>query len=353
MKKKYKGIEKAAQKFTTLMILRIKEISNDWTKPWIPVRKKNFYPRNISGRRYSGGNTIMLLIHMIFHPFRTPVFLTFNQAMELGLNVKSGSFPVYHFNYMYLHRDTRERISEKEYNNLPDFEQDDYAKYPIAKYYNVFNLDLTDYEEKYPEDWAKLLKHYQEKVKLNEGEMFGFPLLDTLIEEQSWDCPINLQIQNRAYYNLTDDNICLPVKRQFSSGETFYGTLLHEMSHSTGHEKRLNRKMGLRDTPGYAREELVAELSSALLGYFMEIETNISLENATYLKYWIKKLDAEADFLMDVLGDVVKVVNYTMEKTGFELPEEVNTTAVSTTGKMPKVQNAPPVIKTEELLVVD
>ncbi len=98
MKRKYKGIEKAAVKFTELMIQRIKEISNDWTKPWIPVRRKNFYPRNISGRRYSGGNTIMILIHMIFNPFRTPpVFMTYNQAMELGLKVRR-----VHFRYIIL-----------------------------------------------------------------------------------------------------------------------------------------------------------------------------------------------------------------------------------------------------------
>jgi len=353
MKRKYKGIEKAAVKFTELMIQRIKEISNDWTKPWIPVRRKNFYPRNISGRRYSGGNTIMILIHMIFNPFRTPVFLTYNQAMELGLKVKEGAFPVYHFNYMYLHRDTKDRISEKEFNKLSDFEQDQYIRYPIAKYYNVFNLDLTDYETKYPEDWAKLINYYQEKVRLNEGEMFDFPLLDTLIEEQSWDCPINLQIQNRAYYNLTDDDIWLPVKRQFTSGEGFYGTLLHEMSHSTGHEKRLKRKMGEKFTSGYAKEELIAELSSALLGYFMGIETNISQENAAYLKFWIEELNSEADFLMDVLSDVVKVVNYTMDKIGFKLPDEINISQPAKEGYKEKIQLNTPVTTKEEVAVVD
>lgn len=351
MKKKYKGIEKAAQRFTQLMIQRIQEISNDWTKPWIPVRRKNFYPRNISGRRYSGGNTIMLLIHMIFCPFRTPVFLTYNQAVELGLKVREGAFPVYHFTYMYLHRDSKERISEKQYNELSEVEQDQYLKYPIARYYNVFNLDLTDYAEKYPEQWAKLIDYYQEKVKLNEGEMFLFPLLDDMLEYQSWDCPIKLQVQSRAYYSLTHDEICLPVKQQFKEGEGFYGTLLHEMSHSTGHESRLKRKMG-QAIPEYAKEELIAELSSALLGYFMGIETNIREENAAYLKSWLEELDAEADFLMDVLSDVVKVVNYTMAKLSFELPEEVNITT-ATTEKKQKIQVHSPAIETEELLIVD
>jgi len=353
MKKKYKGIEKAAAKFTSLMIERIKEISHDWTKPWIPVRRKNFYPRNISGRRYSGGNTIMLLIHMIFCPYRTPVFLTYNQAEELGLRVKPGAFPVYHFTYMYLHRDTRQKISEKEYDKLTENEQEQYISFPTARYYNVFNLDLTDYEEKYPEQWAELLDHYREKVKLNEGELFNFPLLDTIIEEGRWVCPIKLQVSNRAYYSTGDDEIRLPLKQQFHTGESFYGTMLHEMTHSTGIESRLKRKMGHRGSPEYAREELVAELSSALLGYFMEIETSVSRENAAYLKYWTGQLDAQPDFLMDVLGDVVKAVNFTMAKVGFELPEEISITSQAKAEKKDKPQVTVPVMENEEVMVID
>ena len=117
-KKMYKNLENVAQKFTALMIERIKQIDSDWNKPWFPVKRKNFYPRNLSGRRYSGGNTIMLLIHLIFNPYRTPVFLTYKQAEELGLKVSKGAFPVYHFTYIFLNRVTRDKISEKEYRQL-------------------------------------------------------------------------------------------------------------------------------------------------------------------------------------------------------------------------------------------
>lgn len=355
MKKKYKGLEKVAVKFTELMIERIKEISDNWEKPWIPVKKKNFYPRNISGRRYSGGNTIMLLFHMLFQPYRTPVFLTYNQATDLGLVVKPGAFPVYHFTYMYLHRDSREKISEKEYNKLSEIEQDQYIRFPIAKYYNVFNLDLTDYEQKYPEEWEKLINHYQEKIEFSEGQMFDFPLLDNMLDLQSWDCPVKLQVQSRAYYSLTNDEVCLPVKRQFIAGEKFYSTLLHEMSHSTGHKTRLNRKMG-QSTPEYAKEELIAELSSALLGYFMGIETSVREENAAYLKHWIGQLDAEPDFLMDILSDIVRIVNYTIDKIGFELPEEVNIISAGKNGreeKKDKPQVQMPATETEKVMIFD
>lgn len=322
-KKMYKNLENVAQKFTALMIERIKQIDQDWTKPWFPVKRKNFYPRSLSGRRYSGGNTIMLLIHLIFNPYRTPVFLTYKQAEELGLRVSKGAFPVYHFTYIYLHRVTRDKISEKEYRQLSKAEQDEYGKCPIAKYYNVFNLGQTDYADKYPAQWEELVNHYSEKVQLNEGEMFTCSFLDNIFEHQKWVCPIEFMLSNRAFYSPSKDTICIPLKQQFKKGEEFYTTTLHEMAHSTGSEKRPKRKFGESFSSEYAREELIAELSSALMGYFLGIETTIRQDHAAYLKHWIGQLNAEPDFLLDVLSDTVKAVNYMMEQMGYEQPEEI------------------------------
>lgn len=349
MKKKYKNLESVAQKFTELMIERIKEIDKDWSKPWFPIKRKNFYPRNISGRRYSGGNTIMLLMHMIFQPFRTPVFLTYKRAMALGLKVWKGAFPVYHFTYLYFHRETKEKISEREYKQLSRNEQDEYLRYPFATYYNVFNLDLTDYAEKYPQQWEELLNHYSEKVQLNEGDMFTHPFLDAVFDNQKWACPINFSISNRAFYRMGEDKIYLPLKQQFKNGEEFYTTALHEMAHSTGEETRLNRKFGERFSGEYAREELIAELSSALTGYFMGIETNIREDHAAYLKHWIKQLGAEPGFLLDVLGDTVKAVNYMISETGYELPAETGVTIKADD----TVKVRQPVENKEEVMVFD
>lgn len=352
MKKKYKNLENVAEKFTQLMIERIKEIDKDWTKPWFPVKRKNFYPRNISGRRYSGGNTIMLLFHLIFHPYRTPVFLTYKQAGELGLSVSKGAFPVYHFTHLYFHRITREKISDKQYRQLSPKEQDEYLTYPIAKYYNVFNLDLTDYAEKYPEQWEELLNHYSEKVQLNEGEMFSFPFLDAVFDNHKWVCPIEFSISNRAYYSPGEDRISVPLKQQFRNGEEFYTTALHEMAHSTGSEKRLKRKFGESLTPEYAKEELIAELSSALTGYFMGIETSIREDHAAYLKYWMGQLGSEPDFLLDVLSDTVKAVNYMMNQMEYELPEELSITATEDSTPKEKV-NITVVEDKEEVMIFD
>ena len=326
MKKKYKNLEKVALKFTQIMIRRVQEINDDWEKPWFPVVRKNFFPQNITGRRYSGGNIIMLLFYMMFTDFKTPVFLTFRQAKERDIHIRKGvsSFPVYYFTYVYCNSNTKERISEAEYEKLPEWEQNDYYILPMAKYFDVFNLDQTNFAEKYPGQWEELLNGFEERVKLNTDEnIFSFPLLDDVFREKTWVCPIELTKSNRAYYSPSQDRIVLPLKEQFKIGQAFYSTALHEMTHSTGSQERLKRiKSGSsKGSDDYAREELVAELSAALSGYYMGIETYPDKENAAYLKYWISQLNEEPDYLLDVLGDVVRAVSYILEKIGFVIPD--------------------------------
>jgi len=350
MKKKYKNLEKVALRFTQIMIRRVQEINENWEKPWFPVLKKDFLPQNITGRRYSGGNIIMLLFYMMFTDFKTPVFLTFKQAKERDVLVRKGavSFPVYHFSYTYCNSNTKERISEAEYKRLSESEQNDYYVLPVAKYFDVFNLDQTNFAEKYPDRWNEILSRFEGTVILNNDEnMFSFPLLDDVFNNNTWVCPIELIKSNRAYYSPLKDHIVLPLKEQFKRGQAFYSTALHEMTHSTGSQKRLKRiKASSKGSEDYAREELVAELSAALAGYYMGIETYIDKENATYLKYWIKQLNEEPDFLLDVLSDVVRAVNYILEKIHFELPDNDNHTLVK-----PKKQNVQ--VNSDELVIVD
>lgn len=345
-KSKNKSLEKVAAKFTALMIKRMSEISEDWTQPWIPVRRKYFIPQNISGRTYQGGNTLMLLIYLMFTDYRTPVFLTFNQAKEMGLHILKGShsFVVYHFVQMYLHKGAYERITEAEYEKLSELEQNEYRTIPSMRCFDVFNLDQTNYPEIFPQEWEELLKKHEEKIELNTFEMYSHSQLDNMLDIQDWVCPIQLKISNKAYYAPNEDRIVLPLKTQFNNGEEFYATLLHEMVHSTGSKDRLNRIKSREEDhdTAYAKEELVAELSSALLAYYMGIESTLRDDHASYLKYWVEQMRKEPNYLMNVLSDVVKATKSVSEHLSFDLIEMV-----------PKPENKKQPVINEELVVID
>ncbi|MDH6310895.1 antirestriction protein ArdC [Dysgonomonas sp. PFB1-18] len=353
MKINSKRLKKTAEKFTALMISRIMEVDKDWTKPWLEVKRKDFLPRNITGRLYSGGNTLMLLIYCMYHDYSSPVFLTFLQAKNMGISVKKGavSFPVYHIPYMYYNPQTQEKISIEKFQLLDEAEQKQYYLIPTPKCYDVFNLDQTDYSEKYPEEWAELLSHHLIAPSVSGVGKYSNSLLDELLEYQNWVCPVEQQFSNRAYYSPAQDRIVLPYKYQFTTGESFYGTALHEMTHSTGHKDRLNRlKAGsVKGSDNYAREELVAELSAALMGYYLGIETYIREDHTSYLKYWLGALQQDAGFLMEVLSDVVQAVKFICNRLNFNPFEQEQ----AETKVLPKENKKQKLFAFDELMVID
>lgn len=155
-------IEKIAPMFTDLLIKKIECLKTDWQKPWIASLEQGL-PRNIRGTLYNGGNVLMLLFYTEFMKFTLPVFLTFNQAKEEDLSVCKGarSFPVYYWFKFVVHKETKKTIKYEEYRKLPATEQENYKVIPQMKYYNVFNIDQTDFAEKQPERYERMKKGEQ------------------------------------------------------------------------------------------------------------------------------------------------------------------------------------------------
>ena len=294
-------IEKIAPMFTDLLIKKIECLKTDWQKPWIASLEQGL-PRNIRGTLYNGGNVLMLLFYTEFMKFTLPVFLTFNQAKEEDLSVCKGarSFPVYYWFKFVVHKETKKTIKYEEYRKLPTTEQENYRVIPQMKYYNVFNIDQTDFAEKQPERYERMKKGEQPE-DYSDGMIYE--ALDELVYLQNWYCPIKVQYSDSAYYSPSSDHIICPQREQFPQGAEYYGTLLHEMAHSTGSPQRLNRTFGsFFGDALYAREELVAELTAALCGAFFGYATAPQENNAAYLKHWLTKLKEEPAFLGDIGG---------------------------------------------------
>lgn len=328
--------DKALDRFTDLMIDKIKSIKEDWQKPWF-TEGALVWPRNLHGRLYNGGNALMLMLHAEKEGYKLPVWCTFNSIQTVLNPVQKGgeerepvhvmkgekSFPVFLTTFTVIDKDTKEKIPWEEYKKLSNEEKKQYNVYPKNQVFNVFNVAQTNLHQVRPELYAKLEEQCVVRLPKQTGESFSFPVVDAMIANNAWLCPIKPEKQDHAYYSVSKDHIVVPTKEQFVDGESFYGTLLHEMTHSTGAASRLGRlKACTFGDENYAREELVAELGSALICQQNGIQKHVKGDSAAYLKSWLDSLEESPDFIRTVMADVKKataVINYRMQDVSQQL----------------------------------
>ncbi len=235
--------DKALQRFAELMIEKIKQVEDNWQKPWFGI-KGGGLPQNIEGRTYNGVNSFMLFLLSEKEQYSLPVYMTFMQAKDNGLNILKGekSFPVIYWNFSVRDKNGK-KIPFDVYKNLDKNEQQEYKVTPFLKTYNVFNVQQTNLQETKPEKWEALKEQFKIPAIKDEQGMLTVPLIDAMVREQQRICPIYSKEGNSAYHARGEDNhIVVPLKGQFKDGENFYSTLLHEMAHSTGEPEHLNRE---------------------------------------------------------------------------------------------------------------
>ena len=324
-------------KWATLMIEKIESIHKDWHKPWFTEGALQ-WPRNLSGREYNGMNALMLLLHCENEGYKIPRFCTFDCVQRLNKPGKDGqelprvsvlrgekSFPVMLTTFTCIHKETKEKIKYDDYKKLSDEEKAQYNVYPKMQVFRVFNVAQTNLQEARPELWEQLERENGKRVE--NGEHFSFGPVDAMIKDNLWICPIKPTHQNEAYYSITKNEIVVPEKEQFRDGESFYGTLFHEMVHSTGAEGVLDRlqptSFGSKE---YAREELVAELGSALVAQRYGMTKHIKEDSCAYLKGWLDELKESPQFIKTTLLDVKRassIVTQKVDKIAQELEQNV------------------------------
>lgn len=333
--------DKALDLFAEMMIEKIESINKDWKKPWFTEGALQ-WPKNLNGREYNGLNALMLLLQCEKQGWQIPRFCTFDCVQRLNnaekkdangealprVSVLKGerSFPVFITTFTCIDKDTKERIKYDDYKRLSEEERKQYNVYPKMQVYRVFNVSQTNLQEARPEMWTKLqAENVRPTHEQGEGEQFSFAPLDTMIKDNLWICPIKPTYGDNAYFSISKNEIVVPEKLQFTDGEAFYGTLLHEMSHSTGHESQLDRfKPTSFGSAEYAREELVAELGSALVAQRYGMAKHIKEDSAAYLKSWLESLKESPQFIKTTLLDVKKatsIINQHIDKVSLELEE--------------------------------
>lgn len=318
------------QKFAEMMSnIIIKAKSKNWKQGWLGVKGTILgLPQNITGRTYSGGNSFFLMADTSEKGYNTPVYMTFKQAKDRNLHVNAGEKSVPIFKWGLSIKDEKGKtVSEEDYNAMSKEERDKFSVRPYPKVYHVFNIDQTNLSEVNKKKYDAIVARFkapEEEVKDSKG-MYINDALDRMFKEKAWHCDIRYnKPSSRAFYVPSQDFIVLPMKEQFNIGKIaeevyrdgmeYYSTALHEMAHSTGHESRLNRQFGAKRTDGYAHEELIAEMTAALVGSTMGFDKKILENNANYLKGWLENLKRNPESITTIMSDVGKASDMIIEK---------------------------------------
>lgn len=276
---------------------RIVELLEQGTVPWHKPWQGGGEAKNlVSKRPYRGINRFLLNMASYASPF----WLTFNQAQKLGGHVKKGekSTPVVFWKWL-----------EKENPETGEVE-----RRPCLRYYRVFNLEQTEGLEHPASEEAE-------------------PTIFTPIErcEQLLagmkDKPFIQHEQQAAWYSPSRDLINLPKPESFESPEEFYSTLYHEAGHWTGAKHRLNRPtltdMAPFGSTNYSKEELVAEMTAAMLCAVTGIENKTIDNSAAYLQGWLDRLKKDRRLVVTAAAQAQRAADYVQfGRTGILAPAE-------------------------------
>ena len=321
--------DKAIDKFCSLMIEGMQSMkASDWRQGWTNGKGTMLgMPQNLSGRNYSGTNSFFLQMDTAMNAYRTPVYMTFMQAQKENLRIKKGaqSMPVIYWD-LNIKDERGKRVAESDYKQMSRGEQAKCEVRPFLRAFSVFNVDQTNLEEVNKEKYDAIVDRFKGPQLRDTQGMYENRAIDRMFERQEWICRVqNDRIVDGAYYSPARDMVIIPMKEQFNIGKNaeeifkdgmeYYSSALHEMTHSTGTANRLNRDKGAKfGDAKYAKEELVAELTAAMVGNTLGFDKRILNNNAAYMDGWINALREEPKFIVSVMADVNKASKMILEK---------------------------------------
>ena len=286
------------QEVTDKIIAALEQSNGEtrWQRPWAVLAEHGLPQNGITGRHYGGINVLLLAMEAEQRGFDDSRYMTFKQASEAGLKIRKGSksIPVYFFKKL--------EVEERD----PQGGEPTKKNIPYLTEYRVFNAqDIEGLEpaNSRPAQWQPV--DVMEKIVKKLG--------------------VNVQYGgNKAFYDPTNDYVRLPVRGAYPNAEAFYGTMNHEIAHWTGNPSRLNRQFGPFGSEGYSREELRAEIASAMLSAETGISTSIE-NHAAYVASWIKVLKEDRREIFRAASDATKIVNFMLGRTEESVTENKET----------------------------
>jgi len=313
MKKQFKGKTTAEiqQMVTNIIVEGLEKDICPWIKPWESAQIGGT-PKNYNSKReYHSSNKLILTTIMMSKGYEFNYWVTYKGAKDLGGNVKKGEkgYPVVFWKFV-----ERTKVNENG--------EEETKRIPFLRYFQVFNISQCEGIEM-PKKPKKKKQSALKPIKDAEAIVKAY-------EEKEKGLTIKVQESDRAYFMPSDDLIVCPtmrehvekaklVKQTTNDGKQhYYSTMFHEMVHSTGVKKRLNRDgvtgMNFFGSHEYSKEELVAEIGSAILGAKVGLTSERVIENTSaYCKSWAKKLKSEPKWIVWAGGQSERAVNYIIE----------------------------------------
>lgn len=272
------------QVITENIMAKLKEGVVPWQKPWNSLPAVNW----VTQRPYRGINTILL---------EPGEYATFKQVSEAGGKVKKGAKSHIIVFWKWIEKDSDEVN--------PQTGMADTLSFPILRYYRVFeiNTQCEGLETK-----RKVETYQHDPLEKAEEIIFAYKEGPTV--DFGGD---------KAFYRPATDHVRLPEKEYFKTIQSFYSVFFHELVHSTGHEKRLNRKeivtLNSFGSHDYSKEELVAEIGAAMLCGVAGIEQATMENSVAYLQSWLKALKDDDKLIVLAAAQAQKAADHILGET--------------------------------------
>lgn len=291
--------ERLASEFASIL----EEQQLDWKKEWAAL---DVQINAVNKNMYKGNNRFYLSMIAMQRKYYDPRWATYKQIQDSGWRLKNAKGQGVTVEYWFPY-DTEEKKAVS-WEAVRKSDEQIGGRYQLrARYFTVFNASLIEGIEPY--------ERPQKKIEADE-----------LVEKLSHN--MNVEIRNdggdRAFYSPLEDRVHLPLKESFYTEYAYNSTALHELTHATGAEHRLNRKIANSfASPEYAFEELVAEIGSCFMSTHLQIEQDERhIENhKAYVQSWIKSIRDEPEKLMQAIQLAEKATIY-MEYQAELIPRE-------------------------------
>ncbi|MCA0231600.1 MAG: ssDNA-binding domain-containing protein [Bacteroidetes bacterium] len=289
------------EEITRTVIAQIEKGVAPWRMNWGFVEPPQNY---FSGHKYRGINAFLIFLKQ----YPTPFFATFNQIIKNGGKVKKGSKAHrLYFSKSLWYDSNGNQYEETDLEYLPPQTLASIRRVYYIKYDMVFNMSDVEGIELRPFSTV-----------WNEND--SFLEIDNFINVLTDKPQIQVKLSNNAYYDKVNDLVNMPLIHQFYNSADFYATAFHELVHSSGHAKRLNRAT-LRDfqefgDANYSKEELIAELGACFMcNHFGIDNVDVQQNAAAYLQGWLKTLKAEPRMLWEAAADAQRAFDFFIKQT--------------------------------------